>query len=738
MKRRVPALRQESPDGCGPTCLAAIAAFHGVPVTPAQAMAVVQASVRGTSMQGLLDASGRLGLSATGVAAEMEGLRSVALPAIAHVRTRGEFDHYLVVCAVGRRSIKVMDPAIGTHAKLSYKAFAQRWTGALLMVSKAQGGRPPLTAASPAQLFWQLLRPHGAALTHAMVAALVYSILSLATAIYLQKVVDDVLPARDSALLAVLSIGVLVIIGVQVGLSVIRGLITLGTGQEIDARLSLGFYRHVYRLPQSYFDGVRPGELLARASDANRIRALINDSGPQLASHVLVLLCSFALVLAYSTGLAALTFGLLIAYACLYWLINALNRHGQRLVMEAGAELNAVVVEGLGKASMVKQFGIESMMLRRIEVRVVAMLEQWYRSALVYIGASATSELTSRVFAVLVLWVGGNYVIRGDLSPGSLLSCFSLTTGLIGPVVAIVNANRTVQDALIAARRLGEVIEQPAEKMDGLIEVSRAQPPAIAFERVSFSYSGRADVLCNFSFSARAGEMLALVGESGCGKSTTAALIQGLYPVVRGCVTVGGYDVRQLDIVSLRSCIGVVPQRIELMSGTVAQNIALGEEEPDMVRVSALVEELGLRPTIDALPNGLLSRIGEGGGALSAGQQQRLALARALYRPVRLLILDEATSALDGVAERVVQRVVQDFKAKGGTVIVIAHRLSTVHGADRIVVMGHGQVLEEGTHEQLLSRRGKYHELWSHHSRNGLGGPDSSVPSPLEPTLTQH
>jgi ABC-type multidrug transport system fused ATPase/permease subunit len=272
--------------------------------------------------------------------------------------------------------------------------------------------------------------------------------------------------------------------------------------------------------------------------------------------------------------------------------------------------------------------------------------------------------------------------------------------------------NKSVQNALIAADRLFEIMDLECETDENKMDLAPDKAGEIIFDNISFSYGTRTEVFRNFSFTVAKGQITAIIGESGSGKTTLVALLQKLYPLNNGSISIGGYNIAHISSGSLRSIIGVVPQKLDLFSGNIVDNIAVGEFHPNIERIIEICKDLGMLGFIEKMPGGLNTRLGENGAVLSGGQRQRIAIARALYRNPELLVLDEATSSLDSESEYFVQETVNRLKGEGKTVIIIAHRLSTVVNADKIAVLENGTLIEEGSHNGLWKAHGKYYNIW--------------------------
>ncbi len=668
---------------------------------------------KGTNILGMLNAAEKLGFTAKGVKGEIGSLSKIPKPAIAHVIVNKTLHHFVVLYKVTDQWVQIMDPADGRYHKLSLEKFKEQWTGVLVLLAPSEQFEQKNERIPVLRRFFYLMKPHRSTLIQASVGAVLYTILGLSVSIYVQKIVDHVLVSGNENLLNLLSILMLIILAFQIFLGSSKSILTLKSGQLIDARLILGYYKHLMRLPQSFFDTMRVGEIISRINDAVKIRAFINDVSISVLVNVLVVLFSFGLMSLYHWKLALIMLLVIPLYSLIYWITNRVNRQTQRGIMEKAADLESHLVESVGAMATIKRFGLEGHAGLKTETRFVKLLDTIYTSGRNSIFSGNATELVSRLFTIILLWVGSYFVIDREITPGELLSFYALIGYLTGPVSSLIGMNKTVQDALIAADRLFELIDLEREKTEGKVPLTREMLGDIHLEGVSFRYGSRKEVFKNLNLSILQGEFTAIVGESGSGKTTLISLLQKIYPVNGGAVKIGDLNISHIEESSLRRLVGVVPQDIHLFDGTVIENIAVGEYEPDLQRIVALCKALGMIEFIEGLPSGLATQLGERGASLSGGQRQKLAIARALYRQPEILILDEATSALDSASENHIQRTIAHLQQQGKTIIVIAHRLSTVMRADKICVLEKGELVEEGSHTALMQREGKYYNFWA-------------------------
>ena len=696
---------------CGVACLASIAAFYHYYIPVSKLRQYASTDKLGTNVAGLIKAADKLNLIAKGIKAQFANLRDLPLPMIAHV-IKDELQHFVVIYRLSNSRLFFMDPADGRYHNVSFDTFQKTWTGILILVQpKTSFQKYDLRV--PAYLrYFELLKPHRFLLLQAVIASIIYTILGLIPSIYIQKIVDHVLPGENFRLLNLLSIIMIGTIILQVLLGYIKSLFILQTGIQMDARLILGYYRHLMDLPQKFFDSMQVGEMMSRLNDAVKIRTFLNNIAIEMLINFFIIIFSSALMFIYNIKLAFLVMAVIPFYAAIYFLNNWLNRKWQRMVMEKAAKVEAQLVESLSAIRTIKKFAAEEFINFKVESRFISFLKSIFQSSYYNIHVMSVSDLFLKCITVVMLWMGSYYVLRKELTTGELLSFYALLGYFTIPATALITSNRSYQEAMIAGNRLFEIFDLEGEHSSDQLQLNNDSVTDIHINNLHFSYGSRGKVFNGLTMVLHKGKSVAIIGESGSGKSTLFALLHKIYSPDQGTIRVGSYDLKYVSNESLRKVIAIVPQEIQLFSGTLVENIAIGVYEPDLEKVVQLSKLLGIDDFIEQLPDSYFTYLNEAGMNFSGGQRQRIAIARALYRDPEILLLDEATSALDAISERKIQQALSWYKAKGKTLVVIAHRVAAIRDFDVIKVLKDGCIEEEGSHDDLVKLDGYYRKLW--------------------------
>lgn len=686
--------RQRDITECGAVCLAYLAAHFGKVVAIAQLRRLAGTDQRGTTVLGLLEAAKNLGFSAKGVKGPAEALLTVPLPAIAHCLVDKRLLHYVVLVEWTPKHARVMDPAVGRVEKWPHERFTAVWTGVLILIAPGEQFQPGDRTVSPSRRLWRLLQPHRAMLVQAFVGAVLSTLLALATSVYVQKIVDNVIPDGNRQLLNLLGVAMLAVLGFKLILGVFQSLLSLRTAQKIDVSLILAYYRHLMRLPQPFFDTMRVGEITSRVADAVKIRNFLNTALLNLVLNPLILVFALAVMFFYSWKLALLSLALVPVNAALYWFINLRNRTYQRQLMERGADFDAQLVSSLHAQSAIRRFQLEEWENFKTETRLVRLLKTGWRASIAALGTGTAGTFITSAYMVGLLWLGAGLALDAGLTPGELMSCYTLAGYLTGPIMSLLGLNSAIQETLIATERLFEIMDLELEPDQGTIVFGPDQSGDVRFEGVSFKHAGRIGTLHDITLTLPARKFTVIAGLSGCGKSTLLALLQRLYVPEQGRIVVGEIDLRYFQLSSLRQHLAVVPQQTHLLSGTILENLAPGDTQPDLRRLVNLCREVGALEFIEKLPQAFLTYLGENGANLSGGQRQRLALVRALYLDAPILLLDEPTSALDAAAEESLIHALQSRRDAGKTIIVAAHNPRMLAAADGVVWMDGGRIVD--------------------------------------------
>lgn len=711
-------IKQHDITDCGAACLASISSHYNLQIPISRIRQYAGTDKKGTNVLGLIEAAEKLGYEAKGVRGELDSLFKIPKPAIAHIIVKEQLHHYVVIYEVTKEYIKIMDPGDGKIHKKTHKEFLKEWTGVLVLLLPKEEFTPTNEKVSVLKRFWFLLKPHKFVLLQALVGAIIYTLLGFSTSIYIQKITDYVLVGSNTKLLNLLSVIMLVLLVLQILIGVFKDVFLIKSGQQIDARLILGYYKHLLKLPQQFFDTMRVGEIISRINDAVKIRAFINDVSLGLTVNILILFFSFGIMFLYYWKLALIMLLVIPLYLVVYLIINKLNKKTERKIMERSAELESQLVESLNSVGTIKRFGLENFANIKTETRFINLLHIGYKSALNSVFSGTSTTFIAQLFTIILLWSGSYFVIEREITPGELLSFYAIIGYFMNPVASLIGANKQIQNALIAADRLFEIMDLEREENTEKVVLKKEKINDIEFKNVAFRYGTRVQVFTDFNLKIKKGNITAIVGESGSGKSTLISLLQNLYPIQKGGITIGDLDLKYIQHESLRELVSVVPQKIDLFAGNVIDNIAVGDFAPNMELIIDICKTIGILEFIESLPNGFNTYLGENGATLSGGQKQRIAIARALYKQPEVLVLDEATSSLDSTSENYIQKAVERLRQDNKTIIIIAHRLSTIINVDEIVVLEKGKVLEQGNHKELYAKKGLYYNLWQQQMPN--------------------
>jgi subfamily B ATP-binding cassette protein HlyB/CyaB len=693
----------------GLVSLALVARLHGIAANPDQLAHELALSGRTASADELLHSAKSLGLKAKRIASSIDRLSRLPLPAIAE----GADGSFFVLAQTDGERFLVHDPREGRPQALEAGAFKGRWAGSMILLASRASvagelARFDFTWFVPALVKYRKL------LGEVLVASLFIQLFALVTPLFFQVVMDKVLVHQGYSTLTVIGVALLAVSIFEALLAGLRTYVFAHTTSRIDVELGARLFRHLVRLPTAYFEARRVGDSVARVRELEHIRQFLTGSALTVVLDLLFSVSFIAVMAIYSGWLTLVVLASLPLYTLISAAVSPVLRRRLHERFNRGAENQAFLVETVSAMPTVKAMAVESHWTREWDKQLASYVAASFRVVRLGSVAAESVGLVNRLVTVGVLWVGAYLVIDGRLTVGGLVAFNMLAARVAQPVMRLAQLWQDFQQTGISVSRLGDILNARTEVAPSARTSLAPLQGRIEFDQVRFRYRLDADeVLRGMSLAIEPGEVIGIVGRSGSGKSTVAKLIQRLHTPERGRVLVDGGDLALVDPAWLRRQLGVVLQENVLFARTVRENIALADPGAPMDAVIVAARLAGVDEFIRELPQGYDTVLGEHGATLSGGQRQRVAIARALMTQPRILILDEATSALDYESERVIQVNMAEI-CRGRTVIVIAHRLSSVRQADRILVLERGEIVEQGTHDALLAiPNGHYHRLWA-------------------------
>ena len=680
--------------------------FNGIGADPEQIRHRFGGSAIG--IPEMLRVAKELGLKARARRSEWSRLPNTPLPAIAALKDGG----FLFLGKVGDDKALVQSPSSPRPSLMTRQEFEAVWDGRLVLMTR-RAGLLDLSRRFDVTWFLGAIHKYRRMLGEVLVASFFLQLFALVSPLFFQVVIDKVLVHRSMSTLDVLIIGLIAIGVFETILGILRTYLFAHTTNRIDVELGARLFRHLVTLPIAYFQARRVGDSVARVRELENIRNFLTSSALTLVIDLFFTFVFLAVMFFYSPLLTWIVIGAFPFYIAISAGATPLFRRRLDEKFRRGAENQAFLVESVTGVETLKAMAVEPQMQRRWEEQLAGYVAASFRVISLGNTASQTVQLVNKLVIAGTLYFGAKLVISGDLTVGELVAFNMLAGRVSAPVLRLAQIWQDFHQARLSVARLGDILNTAAEPT---YNPARAALPAIrgdiAFEHVTFRYRvDGAEVLHDVSFSVPAGQVVGIVGPSGSGKSTLAKLVQRLYVPESGRVLVDGVDLAMVDITWLRRQMGVVLQENILFNRSVRDNIALADPAMPMERVIAAATLAGAHDFILELPEGYDTVVGERGSSLSGGQRQRIAIARALISDPRILIFDEATSSLDYESERIIQQNMQQI-AKGRTVFIIAHRLSTVRGTHRIITIDRGRLTEDGKHDELIRTGGRYATLY--------------------------
>ena len=697
--------RTYQPDS-GLAALILVAGYHGIAVDPGKIIHEQAALGERFDNRKLLLAAKKTGFKAKTTSARYEKLPQLTAPYIA------EYDgEYIVILKAEPDTIVYFRPGLTQPLTVPRDEFILHWNGRLILL------KPMLKNTADKFGFGWFIRQimeYKRHLIEVMLAMLFIQLMGLVTPIITQVVIDKVLTHNGLTTLNALMFGLLILVVGESFLGSAKTYLFVHTASRIDAVLGANLFKRLMSLPLRYFEIRRAGDTVARVREIENIRQFLTGTPLSTLLDVCFIFVYVAVMFFYSGALTWIVLGSLPLFAILSGLVTPLYKARLEEKFNRGADNQSYLVEAVNGIQTIKSFALEPQIQRRWDSCLAAYIKAGFKTANLAGIAGSIGQAIQKTADIAVLWYGAMLVIDGKLTVGQLIAFRMLSSHVSGPVLRLVQLWQEFQQAGVSLSRIGDIFEVKPE--NNLISTQTAMPSvngAITFDKVRFRYRfDGPEIIRSMSFEIQPGEVIGFVGRSGSGKSTVAKLIQRLYAPESGRILVDGADIAATDTSWLRRNIGVVLQENFLFNGSVRDNIAIHNPAASIEQVMEVANLAGAHEFILEMPEAYDTQVGEKGTALSGGQRQRIAIARALLNNPKVLILDEATSALDYESERIIQENLKNI-CKGRTVIIIAHRLSTLKDATKIITVEKGEIAESGTPEELYNAKGIFWHLAS-------------------------
>lgn len=684
-----------------------LARYHQVAVNADQLIHQFRQAEKFSAADMML-AARSLSLKVRKIRTSIKRLPFTPLPAIA-IDNNGEF---FIIAREKEDKILIQQPFSQQPEIISRQELAERWSGQLILI---QSESSILQSMSHFDFSWFIpaIIKYRKLLTEIFIASLFIQLFALVTPLFFQVVMDKVLVHHALQTLHVLIIGLGVVMIFESLLSGLRSYVFAHTTSRIDVELGSLLFSSLISLPLGYFQARRVGDSVARVRELENIRSFLTGNAITVILDLLFSVTFILVMLFYSGWLTLVVILSLPVYFVISLIITPVLRRRLNITFERGAENQAFLVESINAIDTIKSMATEPQIRRRWDNQLAGYVKAHFNTQVLSMLANEGIGFTSKLVTLFTLFLGAELVISGQLTVGQLIA-FNMLAGRVSqPVVRLAQLWTQFQQTGISMQRLGDILNTPAERNSHSKTTLPSLKGDINFENVIFRYAPASpEILHGVSLSIPAGSIVGVVGRSGSGKSTLARLLQRFYSPENGKVSIDGFDLALVDVASLRRQIGVVLQESQLLSRSIRENIALTDNGIPIERIIEAAKMAGAHDFITEFPEGYDTQVGEHGGRLSGGQRQRIAIARALINNPRILIFDEATSALDYESERIIQQNMQ-LISKGRTVIIIAHRLSSVRHADFIITMDKGKIIEQGSHARLLqNEQGIYRYLY--------------------------
>jgi len=633
---------------------------------------------------------------------------SVSFPIIAHIQSRNNFLHYVVVHDVSNKRIIISDPESGIK-KLSHKEFSEIWTGILLLIEPKKDFQKRNEKDNSLSRFFYVLKNQKSLLFNIFLASILYTVLGIVTSFSSKFLIDYILKDKLMTTLTVMVVGMVILEIIQMLLSIFRGYLLIFLGQRIDIAILLGYYNHVIKLPMNFFSTRKTGEITSRFSDADNINDAVAETVLTLMLDVITAVTGGIIVYIQNQYLFFVSIVILLLYVVIVFSFKEILKKINNDVLENNSQLTSFIIQSINGIETIKAYNLEKNIQDETEFKYLKVIKSSFKRSKIYNLLTFLSGVVELIGNTLIMWVGAIQVINGKLTLGEMMVFNTLLGYFTNPVKNLISLQPTIQTATVSEDRLGEIIDLDIEQSDEKM-IPQNLKGDIEIKSLNFRYGTRELILKNINMEIKQGEKIALVGESGSGKTTLAKLILKFYDFEKGDININDFNLKDIDNTFLRNKISYISQDMFLFNKTIKENLMLSDEI-EIDDVIELSKKVNAYEFINELPQRFDYMIEENGTNLSTGQKQRLSILRALLKKPDILIMDEATSNLDSITESAIQKTLNNPEFNM-TTIIIAHRLSTIRLCDRIYVLDKGEIIEAGTHEELIELKNKYYTLW--------------------------
>ena len=699
---------------CGVAALASIAKFYGSDFSLAHLRELAKTNKNGTTALGIIKAANKIGFQSKAIQANMSlfDLEDVPYPFIVHVNKKGKLPHYYVVYQSHKKHLIIGDPDPSVKVtKIKKEAFESEWTGIAIFLVPEPNYRPHKDKKNGLISFLPLIFRQRSLIFYIILASLLVTLINIVGSYYLQGILDEYIPNQMKSTLGIISIALIITYIIQQIMSYSRDYLLTVLSQRLSIEVILSYIRHIFELPMSFFATRRTGEVVSRFTDANSIIDALASTILSLFLDVSILLTVGSVLFAQNPNLFLLSLVSIPIYIAIIFVFLKPFEEMNHDVMQSNSLVNSAIIEDINGIETIKSLTSEEIRYQKIDGEFTDYLNKSFKLSKYSILQTALKQGAKLIINIYTLWLGAQLVMSNKISIGQLITFNSLLTYFTNPLENIINLQTKLQSAKVANNRLNEVylVESEYSNSQTLTNVFSLNGD-IKFEEISYKYGFGRDTLSDINITIKQGDKISLVGISGSGKTTFAKMIVNFFSPYKGRITINNNDLKILDKKVLRKHINYLPQQAYIFSGTILENLTLGASESitqeDIIKACEIAE---IRKDIEEMPMNYQTQLSDGAG-LSGGQKQRIALARAILTKAPVLILDEATSGLDVLTEK---KVIDNLMAMSDkTIIFVAHRLSISKRTNQVIVLNQGKIIETGSHNELLEKKGFYYHLF--------------------------